>query len=231
MIIRVRRMTAIMRVFHWLLALSVVSCFITGLFIAAPFWWTSPAGPGVTDRYLMGMVRFIHFGFAMTLDVAFLVWFYLFFFSLETPFVKSLLPLGLRFREAVAMLAHYFTLKKKPPTIGDRHVDPLNAYGFLLIHFFVLVQMLTGFALMAPTFSAANSYLPIWPAILKASETFCVGIFGSVVALRQAHHLTGYVIISLAMIHVYIQVWREVFWTEGHMSVVFSGYKYIQTDE
>lgn len=231
MIIRVRRMSVMMRILHWSLAASVLVCFVTGLYIGRPFWWSSPMGPDVTDLLMMGYVRFIHFCFAMILDVSFLIWFYLFFFSLDHPFVQSLLPVGQRFGEAARMLVHYFTLKNKPATVGDKHVDPLNAYGFLLIHFMVFVQMATGFALMAPTFSQANSFLSLWPAILQVADSACLAVFGSAVVTRQVHHLSAFVIMALALAHIYIQVWREIFWTEGHISVVFSGYKYINLDK
>lgn len=230
MIIRVKRMTSIMRVLHWALAASVVACFITGIYIATPYWW-APTGPNATDAFYMGNIRFIHFVFAMILDVAFIAWFYLFFFSTTLPFVKSLVPVRERLPQAVKMLVHYFTMKNKPVTSGDKHLDPLNAYGFLLIHFFVFVQMLTGFALMAPTFSHANSYYAIWPWILQVSDSICIYLFGTAVATRQVHHLSAFIIIALAMIHIYLQFWRELFWSEGHMSVVFSGYKYIETDK
>ncbi len=230
MLIRVKRMTVVMRIMHWALAASVVACFITGLYIATPFWW-APTGPDPTSALYMGYIRLIHFIFAMVLDVSFLLWFYLFFFSLDHPFFKSIVPFGQRFGEAMAMLRHYATLRKKPATSGDRHVDPLNAYGFLLIHFFVFVQMITGFALMAPTFSEGNSLIAIWPWMLGVSETICVGVFGTMVVTRQVHHLAAYAIIALAMAHIYIQVWREMFWTEGHISVVFSGYKYIRVEQ
>jgi len=231
MIIRVKRMTVMARILHWVLASSVVACFVTGLFIAVPFWWSSPVGPGVTDKMMMGYVRLIHFGFAMALDVAFIIWFYLFFFSLEHPFIRCILPLGQRFKEAMQMLRHYFTLKHKPPTRGNSQVDPLNAYGFLLIHFLVLVQMITGFSLMAPTYSASNALIYFWVQILQVSDFFCLLVFQSQVVTRQVHHLAGYAILAMAMVHVYVQIWREHYWTEGHISVVVSGFKYIHTDK
>ncbi|GAB6062954.1 cytochrome b/b6 domain-containing protein [Deferrisoma palaeochoriense] len=227
MIRRVRRMTVMMRIMHWVLALSVLVCFVTGLYIAKPFWFR-PA-PGPADVLVMGNMRFAHFVAAMLVDVAFLSWCYLFLFSLEEPFVRSVLPCRKRFREAWAMLVHYFTLRNKPPT-REPGIDPLNAYGFLVIHFFVLVQMITGFALMRPTFSHANSLVPLWPRILEVCEAVSVAVFGSVVGVRHAHHLAAFVIVALAVIHIYLQIWRDIFWTEGHISVVFSGYKYVEEE-
>ncbi len=227
MIRRVRRMTVMMRIMHWVLALSVAACFVTGLYIAKPFWFR-PA-PGPADVLVMGNVRFAHFVSAMLVDVAFLSWCYLFFFSLDEPFVRSLVPFRKRWGEAWAMLRHYFTLRNKPPT-RDPGIDPLNAYGFVVIHFLVFVQMVTGFGLMRPTFSHANSLVPIWPWILGLSERVSVAVFGSLVAVRQVHHLAGFVIVALATIHVYLQIWRDIFWTEGHISVVFSGYKYVEEE-
>lgn len=228
MLIRVRRMGAVQRLMHWLLALSVLVCFVTGIYIATPMG-LRPAGYGPTDTLVMGNVRFVHFVFAMLLDVEFLVWFYLFFFSREHPFVRSLLPFGRRAREALQMLRHYFTVRRKPPT-RDPRIDPLNAYGFLMIHFLVLVQMITGFALMRPSFSHANSLVPIWPWILGVSEQVSVAVLGSFVAVRQVHHMAAFLIVALALIHIYLQVWRDAFWTEGHISVVVSGYKYVEEE-
>ncbi len=229
MIRRVRRMSVVMRIMHWLLALSVVACFVTGLYIAKP-GWLRPTGWGPSDALVMGNVRFVHFVFAMLLDVAFLVWLYLFFFSREAPLVRSLLPVGRRLGEAVRMLRHYFTLRDKPPT-GDPHIDPLNAYGFLLIHLLVFVQMVTGFALMRPTFSHANSLVPVWPWILGKAEAASVAVLGSIVVVREVHHLAAFLIVALAMVHVYLQIWRDAFWTEGHISVVVSGYKYVEDEQ
>jgi Ni/Fe-hydrogenase b-type cytochrome subunit len=220
-------MTATMRILHWLLAASVLACFVTGLYIATPFGWLG-VGRGPSDALVMGSIRFVHFAFAMILDVAFLAWFYLFFFSLEVPFVRNLFPVGQRAREAWQMLCHYFTLRNKPST--RTHTDPLNAYGFILMHFLVLAQMLTGFALMRPTFSNANSLLPLWPWMLRVSEAISVWLFRTLVAVRQVHHVVAFLTVALAMCHIYLQVWRELFWHEGHISVVVSGYKYIEED-
>ena len=229
MIRRVRRMSVVMRVMHWLLALSVAACFVTGVYIGTP-GWLRPTGWGPADALVMGNVRFVHFVFAMLVDVAFLVWFYLFFFSMQEPFVRSLVPVGPRLREALQMLRHYFTLRNKPPT-RDPHIDPLNAYGFLLIHVLVFVQMVTGFALMRPTFSHANSLVPLWPWMLGLAERVSLGVFGTIVVVRQVHHVAAFLIVALAMIHIYLQIWRDAFWTEGHISVVVSGYKYIEEEE
>ena len=228
MLIRVRRMSAVQRLMHWLLALSILVCFATGLYIASPML-LRPVGWGPADTLVMGNVRFVHFVFAMLVDVAFLAWFYLFFFSQDHPLIRSLLPLGQRTKEALQMLGHYFTVRNKPRT-NDPHIDPLNAFGFLLIHFLVFIQLLTGFALMRPTFSHANSALPIWPWILQIAESVSIAMLGSLVVVRQVHHLAAFLIVALAIIHIYLQVWRDAFWTEGHISVVVSGYKYVERD-
>jgi len=227
MLKRVHRMTLTMRILHWILALSVATCLVTGIYIATPFLWHGP-GIGPSDSQVMGYTRFVHFAFALVLDVAFLIWFYLFFYSLQVPFIRNLRPVGQRAREALQMLAHYFTLKNKPPT--STHTDPLNAYGFILIHSLVLFQMVTGFALMAPTFSNANSLLPVWPWILQVCEQVSVWVFGTIVAVRQIHHVVALLLLALAILHIYIQVWRENYWVEGHISVVVSGDKYIEED-
>jgi len=228
MLIRVRRMSAVQRLMHWMLVLSIAACFVTGLYIASPML-LRPVGYGPSDTLVMGNVRFVHFVFAMLVDVAFLVWFYLFFFSRDHPFIRSLLPVGRRTREALQMLRHYFTVRNKPRT-NDPHIDPLNAYGFLLIHFLVFVQLLTGFALMRPTFSQSNSTLAIWPWMLGVADQLSVAVLGTLVAVRQVHHLAAFLIVALALIHIYLQVWRDAFWTEGHISVVLSGYKYVEKD-
>jgi len=228
MLIRVRRMSAVQRLMHWLLALSVLACFLTGLYIAKPML-LRPVGYGPADTLVMGNVRFVHFVFAMLVDVAFLSWFYLFLFSRDHPFIRSLVPVGRRTREALQMLRHYFTVRNKPRT-SDPHIDPLNAYGFLVIHFLVLVQLVTGFALLRPSFSHANSALPIWPWMLQMAERLSVAVFGTLVIVRQVHHLAAFLILALALIHIYLQVWRDAFWSEGHISVVVSGYKYVDKD-
>ncbi len=67
--------------------------------------------------------------------------------------------------------------------------------------------------------------------MLELAERVSLGVFGTIVVVRQVHHVAAFLIVTLAMIHIYLQIWRDAFWTEGHISVVVSGYKYIEEEE
>lgn len=223
---RVYRMNGLLRFIHWTMFCCFIVCAATGFYIAHPFL-VFETGETI-DNYVMGYVRLFHFFGAIGLDVILVIWIYLFFFG-DHPYFRFIFPLRERFKEALQMLKHYFTLDPKDrPDTGER-MDALNAWGlFLFIIVFKFMMLLTGFAMLSPQITFANTLFPGAQYLFSFSLTISEVIFGGAPTIRLAHHLMAWFLIMFVSIHIYLEIWREVFWKEGDISIVFSGYKFIK---
>lgn len=224
--IKVYRMSGLHRLNHWLMFLAFITCAITGFYIAHPFFVFETGE--VVDSYFMGYVRLIHYIGAITLDIVLLIWVYLFFFG-HNPYFKFIFPLGPRLKEAFQMLKHYFTLDFKDKPYSGERMDALNAWGlFLFIIVFKALMLVTGFAMLSPQINAANTAIPGGQYLFSGLGSIAYFLFGNLANIRLAHHLMAWLMIVFVMLHIYIEIWREIFWKEGDISIVFSGYKFIK---
>ena len=51
---------------------------------------------------------------------------------------------------------------------------------------------------------------------------------GTYADVRYSHHLTMYFIIVWIMFHIYYQIWRTIYWSEGDILIAFSGSKFVK---
>ncbi len=223
---RVYRMNAILRFNHWAMFIAFIACAVTGFYIAHPFLAFETGE--IIDSYVMGYVRLIHYLGAIVLDVILIIWIYLFFFG-RHPYFKFIFPLKERGIEAIQMLKHYFTLNPKDrPYVEDR-MDALNAWGiFLFIIIFKALMLITGFAMLSPQISSVNTAIPGGQYVFSIIGSIALFIFGDLANVRLAHHMIAWIMIVFVLIHIYLEVWREIFWKEGDISIVFSGHKFIK---
>ncbi|MEO1937653.1 MAG: cytochrome b/b6 domain-containing protein, partial [Sulfurimonas sp.] len=61
---QVKRMTAFMRLNHWVVAFSMIGAVLTGLYIGHPYYQSMIAEPAVV-KYVMAWNRWIHFMIAI----------------------------------------------------------------------------------------------------------------------------------------------------------------------
>lgn len=224
--LRVYRMSGLHRLNHWLMFLAFITCAVTGFYIAHPFFVFETGE--IVDSYFMGYVRLIHYLGAITLDIVLLIWIYLFFFG-HSPYFKFIFPLVPRLKEAFQMLKHYFTLNMKDRPESFDRMDALNAWGlFLFIILFKALMLVTGFAMLSPQINASNTAIPGGQYLFSSIGSIAYLIFGNLANIRLAHHFMAWLMIVFVILHIYIEVWREIFWKEGDISIVFSGYKYIR---
>lgn len=227
--IKVQRMSGLNRVCHWLMVIAFITCAITGFYIAHPFLVFETGE--VVDSYFMGYVRLAHFFGAIGLDVILLIWIYLFFFG-DNPYFKSIFPIGQRLKEAVQMLKHYITLDMKDRPEMSEKMDALNAWGlFLFIIVFKFLMLTTGFAMFSAQINASNTSIPGGQYMFYAFGFLAQFLFGDLVSIRTAHHLMAWLMIFFVINHIYLEIWRDNFWKESDISIVFSGYKFIKKDK
>ena len=228
---RVKRMTAFMRVNHWVVAVCMVAAVVTGLYIGHPYYQSFIADPAV-DKYVMAWNRWVHFIAAIIFDVSSIVVAYLYFFSRFEKAYKKLIPNGKNIQEFMAVFVNLITFNRKKE-FDSSHSDSFNAVFFFIFHLMLLWMLLTGLQLYVHGLAHGQSSIGVWwPAMLHLATDWTVAVSGGTyMDVRISHHLTMYYIIAWVMFHIYYQFWRTIFWDEGDISIVVGGNKFVKEDK
>ncbi|MDA3946218.1 MAG: cytochrome b/b6 domain-containing protein [Helicobacteraceae bacterium] len=228
---QVKRMTAFMRINHWVVAICMVAAVLTGLYIGHPYYQTLMAD-GAVDKYVMAWNRWIHFMSAIIFDVSSIVVFYLYFFSrFEKPY-KKLIPSLKNIKEFFNVFVNLVTLNRVKK-FDSSHADSFNAVFFFIFHLLLVWMLLSGLQMyvhgLASGISAIGAW---WPALLHLATDWTVTVTGgSLMDVRIWHHYSMYAIIVWTMFHIYYQVWRTIFWKEGDIAIVIGGSKFVKEDK
>ncbi|QOP43362.1 Ni/Fe hydrogenase [Sulfurimonas sediminis] len=237
---QVKRMTAFMRLNHWVVAFSMVGAVITGLYIGHPYYQTLIAEPAVM-KYVMAWNRWVHFMIAIIFDVSSIVIAYLYFFSrFEKPY-KKIIPTAGNIKEFFEVIINLVMLNRRKK-FDSTHSDSFNTVFFLLFHLMLAWMLLTGLQLyvhgLESGLSSIGSWWP-WMLHLVTDWTLPVSswMIGStatgtnIMDVRIVHHMTMWFILSWVAFHIYYQVWRTIFWKEGDIGIVVSGTKFVKEKE
>ena len=225
---KVKRMTAFMRINHWVVAICMVAAVATGLYIGHPYYQTLIAEPAV-DKYVMAWNRWLHLIAAIIFDVSSVVIAYLYFFSrFEKPY-KKLLPTGKNIAEFLAVLMNLLTFNRLK-RFDSSHSDSFNTVYFTIFHLMLAWMLLTGLQLYVHGLESGHSSIgDWWPALLHLVTDWTVAATGGTyMDVRISHHMTMYLIIAWVMFHIYYEVWRTIFWQEGDIAIVFGGSKFVK---
>ncbi len=227
---KVERMTAFMRINHWVVAICMVAAVATGLYIGHPYYQSFIAEPAV-DKYVMAWNRWVHLMAAIVFDVSSIVIAYLYFFSrFEKPY-KKLLPTGRNIKEFFAVLINLLTLNRAK-RFDSSHSDSFNVVFFTIFHLMLAWMLLTGLQLYVHGLESGHSSIgDWWPTLLHLATDWTVPFTGGTyMDVRISHHTTMYYIIAWVMFHIYYEVWRTIFWQEGDIAIVFGGSKFVKKD-
>ncbi len=225
---KIKRMTAVMRINHWVVALSMIVAVVTGLYIGHPYYQTFIADPAV-DKYVMAWNRLAHLLVAIIFDVSSVVVAYLYFFSrFEKPY-KKLLPTGKNAAEFFAVFVNLLTLNRVKK-FDSSHADSFNAVFFFVFHMLLVWMLFTGLQLYVHGLGSGLSSIGAWwPAVLHLTTDWTVGVTGGTyMDVRISHHYSMYAIIAWAIFHVYYQIWRTIFWKESDINIVVGGSKFVE---
>jgi Ni/Fe-hydrogenase b-type cytochrome subunit len=225
---KIERMTAFMRLNHWVVAISMVAAVITGLYIGHPYYQSLIAEPAAT-KWVMAWNRWVHLMVAIIFDVSSIVIAYLYFFSrFEKPY-KKLLPTPKNIAEFVAVFVNLITFNRVKK-FDSSHSDSFNTVYFFIFHLMLLWMLLTGLQLYVHGLEGGLSSIGAWwPTTLHIFTDWTVqATGGTFMDVRISHHYTMYFIIVWSMFHIYYQVWRTIYWNEGDISIVFGGSKFVK---
>lgn len=226
----VKRMTLTMRLTHWVTAISVIATIITGLYIGHPYYQTLIADPAV-DKYVMAWNRLIHFIAAIILDVtAIYVAYHYLIEDTKKPWHK-IVPNAQNIREFFEVVLNLVTLNRRKK-FDSRHMDSFNAVWFTLLHIMLILMLFTGLQLYVHGLASGESSIGSWwPWLLHLSTDWTLWAFGGNMGVRIIHHLTMWLIVAWVACHIYVQIWRTIFWQEGDISIVFSGSKFAKKED
>jgi Ni/Fe-hydrogenase 1 B-type cytochrome subunit len=200
------------RITHWVTATAIVVLSITGGYIADPFI-IPPGGSVMTN------VRFIHIVFAIVLVVSGLVRAIYLLAGNRYARWSAFIPTTMRQATEVFRQAGFyaFIVKEIPRIIGH---NQLAAAAYLGLWLLLLLETLTGFALDGLLGSEPGATALWWPRV----------IFGPQL-IRMVHHAAMYLILAIALFHVYSSVLVDSLERNGLLASIFSGYKYMTREE
>ena len=211
------------RIFHWVNALSITLLIITGLLISHP-----PAimsANEASEQFWFGYIRKIHFMSAYLMVAVLLMRVYWAFKGNKYSEWKVFFPFN---KEGLTNVWH--TIKydvflqnpkvydyKKSVSVGHNNIA---AISYLIMFVMAIVMIFTGFGLYSDN---STWFLPKMFAWVPE-------FLGGDMNTRVLHHLTMWIFILFALVHVYLVLFHD--WLEGHgeSSAMISGYKFVRAE-
>lgn len=206
------------RFYHWLNAFAILVLCVTGYLIGKP-----PAlmyGGEAYDRYLFGWIRFIHFVAAYFFLFNFIFRIYWGFVGNKYADWKNFIPTNRAYLREMWHVLKIDILQMK----GKEHLavghNALAGFTYFLMFLMFLVQCLTGFGLYA---AMSHSWI-------AGLFTWVPYVVGGDFALRQIHHITMWLFILFAIIHVYLVFYHDYVEGRGEVSSMTGGWKFIEEE-
>jgi Ni/Fe-hydrogenase 1 B-type cytochrome subunit len=200
--------SVLLRLFHWMFALSIVFLVTTGLYINNP--WTNTMLEGSVS-FPMATMRYIHFIAAYTFSAAVLIRLFLYIFGNSQERIWDILPISGRNIKNLWMTLLQYSY------ISDKHDDRLGhnvlaGVSYLFTICAALFMIVSGFYMLYPE-------APFW-------EGWGLMLFGSQQFARFLHHCIMWWFMIFAVIHIYLVIWNDNKEPEGLISSIFTGAKF-----
>jgi len=210
------------RVFHWANALAITVLATTGFIIANPPALMS--GAEASDQFWFGTVRMIHFISAYVFLAIMVLRIYWAFVGNRYASWRSFLPLT---KKAIKNIKHVMRVDvllgmDKEDRLGNIAIghNAVAGSSYLVMFFFALVMIITGFGLYEPM---SDSFIPDLFA-------WVVPLFGGDFTVRLIHHVGTWLMILFVIVHVYLVFYHDWLEGRGEVSSMFSGYKFVLTE-
>ena len=198
----------LLRLFHWMFALSIVFLVTTGFYINNP--WTNTMIEG-SASFPMAYMRYIHYIAAYTFSSAVMIRLFLYFFGNAQERVWDILPFTKRNLNNLKMTLLQYSY------ISDKHDERLGhnilaGLTYLFTFCVAVTMIISGFFMLFPE-------VPFW-------EGWGLALFSSQQSARLLHHLLMWWFMIFAVIHVYLCIWNDATSPEGTISSIFTGVKF-----
>ena len=199
-----------LRIFHWIMVVSILILFGTGLLIIKPM------DVAATEPYLtatsMDLVRDIHFLVAFIFTASLILRIYGFIINKGDRLFPRVWE-GHFYSETVEVALHYMLLK---PHHAPFLRNPLARMSYAGLYVLVAIEILTGFAMYFMTSPSATG---------GTFFGWVNTILGSEMMTHYVHHYVAWFIILFAIGHLYMVVRAEFMEGESEVSSMFSGKK------
>jgi Ni/Fe-hydrogenase 1 B-type cytochrome subunit len=200
------------RLTHWVTAGAIVVLSVTGLYIADPF--LLPPGGAV-----MTTVRLVHILAAIVFLVSGIVRTWWLLAGNRFARWSAFIPTS-RYQatEVFRQAGFYMFIRKEIPKVLGH--NQLAASAYLVLFFLLLVETVTGFALDGLLGSEPGATIFGWLVQLVGPQE-----------IRLVHHLAMWMILAIALFHVYSCILVDHVEKNGLMSSIVSGSKFPTREE
>jgi len=205
-----------LRIFHWLMVISIVILFITGLYIAKPLTGGNPGmEPTFADvRLSLNAIRNIHFITSFIFIGSFILRIYGFLINKGDRLFPRFWTKS-HWQWTIDIILHYLLIR---PFHNPYLRNPLARMSYLGLYMLVAVEVVTGFAMyfmVAPNSFGAKIFGPV------------NHLLGDEYVVHLIHHYVAWMIILFAIVHIYMAIRADFMEQEGEISSMFSGVKFL----
>ncbi|MBU2527377.1 MAG: Ni/Fe-hydrogenase, b-type cytochrome subunit [Bacteroidetes bacterium] len=207
------------RIFHWINVLTVTLLILTGFLIANPPALMSRVEPTFVQNF--GIVRFIHFASAYVFFFNMLLRIYWSFVGNKYAHWRAFWPFRKEFWQNVwhVLMVDILLQNKKIHHLKDISIghNSVAVLSYVVMFFMALIMVFTGFSLYADLTTWWLPKLFAWVSPMLGGEFMT----------RAIHHITMWIFIFFALIHVYLVFYHDWLEGRGEVSSMFGGYKFV----
>lgn len=210
---RVHVWDRVVRGTHWAIALSIFVLSATGFEIGHPVL----AAPGeARARFVMGMVRTVHFYAAIVFSLAVLSRIAWMFIGKGHASWREFVPVARERRAGLLPTLKFYMFMRRAPADAEGH-NPLAAAAYLAVFGLYVVMIMTGLAL----YSVDAVHSPV------AFARIFLPIFGGIAWTRFVHHVVMWLLLGFVVQHVYSAILTSWVEKNGELDSIFTGDKWI----
>lgn len=181
------------RIWHWVMVVSMAVLAATGCYIHDPFLVTREAG-----SWTMGTARYVHIVTGFIFAAGFLLRLYWFYAGNRWARFQAFLPIGLERHHTLREMLKYYTFFRWRPPAQIGH-NTLAALSYLGVYTLVAVEIVIGLVLLRQPMghgllAFTLGWLPRWIDIqwLRTIHYFIMWAFG----IFFIHHLYSAIVVS-----------------------------------
>ena len=206
------------RIWHWMMAASMVVLVITGYLIGTPL---QSVGGEASNNYLFGYMRFAHFAAGYVFAVFFLLRLVWVFVGNEFAREIFLVPVRMLtrswWRGLYQQIRYYMFLNRSAHPYQGHNPLAMAAMFFMYV-IGTVFMIVTGFALYGEGAGYDN-----WRYTVFSS--WALPLFGGSQNTHTLHHLGMYWLIIFTIVHVYMVVREDIGSDETVLSTMVNGWR------
>lgn len=206
------------RAMHWAAAVSLVVLVVTGFYIGRPYFVTSGEA---SAHFLMGWMRFLHFGAAAVFVATAIIRVYWLFAGNKFERWRALFPIARQdWVNLYKQVKFYLMIQPEnaPRYLGH---NPLQQFSYTGIYAIAFVQVVTGFAMYGQSRPGG-----FWYTLFG----WVVPLLGGIQIVHFVHHVMTWAFLIFIPIHIYLALRADVLERTGTISSIVSGGRFVRSD-